>query len=449
LILRSLRWRLLLGAAAAILIALGVAWLFMTFLFERHLERRLQTEMERDGQRLAAVLSLDAAGTMTLEPAPLSDPRLQAPGSGFYWQLSTAAGSVGSRSLWDQALDRSSPADATAWRLRRAMGPFEAPVFILERTIRPDADSPPVLVQLAQDAADLTSAREEFGRELAVFLGLLWLVLSAAAWIQVTLGLRPLAGIHKDVAMLQERPTARLSAARLTEIRPLTDAINAMAEARERDVTRGRQRAADLAHGLKTPIAALEAQSRKARNAGAVDAAEGIDRVITSVRSAIEAELARSRIATAVTGPAGSTQVLPAVERLIAVLEHTEAGGQIAFTVDMPGQLYAPLHGEDLAELLGAVLENAVRYARRRVWIEGRSDPTGVRVIVKDDGPGIAADQMQRALMRGERLDQGGDGSGLGLAIARELAEATGGRVTVAAAEPVGLAITFDWPRPG
>lgn len=445
-ILRSLRWRLLLGAATAILAALAVAWLFMTLLFERHLEARLQTEMARDGQRLAAVLSFDATGAIVIASDPLSDPRLQAPGSGFYWQLSNTAGSVLSRSLWDQTLDRTSSARATEWRLRRAPGPFEEPVFILERTISPDAGKPPVLVQLAQNAADLVSARDEFGRELAAFLGVLWLVLSVAAWLQVVLGLRPLSDIPKDVATLRENPTARLPAARLTEIQPLTDAINAMAEAREHDVTRGRQRAADLAHGLKTPIAALEAQSRKARNAGAAEAADGLDRVITSVRAAIEAELARSRIATAATGPAGRARVLPTVEQLITVLEHTEAGGRIAFTVDVPGDIRAPLRAEDLAELLGAVLENAVRYARRRVWITGHEDSSGVRLTVSDDGPGIAADQRQRALVRGERLDQASSGSGLGLAIASELAEATGGRVMVADAAPEGLAITFSWP---
>ena len=51
-ITRSLHWRLLAGAMAAILLALAVAWLFMTLLFERHLERRLQAEMTRDGLRL-------------------------------------------------------------------------------------------------------------------------------------------------------------------------------------------------------------------------------------------------------------------------------------------------------------------------------------------------------------------------------------------------------------
>lgn len=445
--LGSLRWRLLLGAAAAILAALAVAWLFMTLLFERHLERRLQTEMERDGQRLAAVLALDPAGAATLASEPLSDPRLQAPGGGFYWQLTTTAGTIRSRSLWDQVLPGSPSATAENWTLRRVAGPFEEPVFVLERMIAPDADKPAVLVQLAQDAAAVTSARAEFGRELAVFLGVLWLVLSAAAWLQVALGLRPLAGIRTDLDRLRDSPTARLPAARLAEIRPLTDAINAMAEARERDVTRGRQRAADLAHGLKTPIAALEAQSRKARNAGAAEAADGLDRVISTVRSAIEAELARARIATVVGGPAGRALVHPAVERLITVLEHTDVGEKIAFTVEVPDDLHAPLRAADLTELLGAVLENAVRYASRRVWIRGTSTPSDISITIEDDGPGIAANQARRAFTRGERLDQAEAGSGLGLAIANDLAEATGGRVTTAESRGGGFAISFLWPR--
>src|SRR3546814_5704623 len=45
-------------------------------------------------------------------------------------------------------------------------------------------------------------------------------------------------------------------------VQPLIDAINALADVREADLDRARRRAADLAHGLKTPLAALAAQSR-------------------------------------------------------------------------------------------------------------------------------------------------------------------------------------------
>src|SRR3546814_4630121 len=53
-IARSLRWRLLLAAAAAILVALAIAWAFMTLLFGRHLERQLEAEMTRGALVLVA-----------------------------------------------------------------------------------------------------------------------------------------------------------------------------------------------------------------------------------------------------------------------------------------------------------------------------------------------------------------------------------------------------------
>ncbi len=189
-IARSLHWRLLSGAAAAILLALCVAWLFMTFLFERHLERRLESELTRDGLRLVAALSLAPDGTPAVDPAPM-DPRLQTPAGGYYWQASTPAGATRSRSLWDADLPAPAGAPAGDWTLRHAGGPYDEPVSILERSVAPDADGPRVLIQLAQDRAPLTDARDEFGRELALFLFALWLALSAAAWLQVRLGLRP------------------------------------------------------------------------------------------------------------------------------------------------------------------------------------------------------------------------------------------------------------------
>ena len=85
-IARSLRWRLLLGAAAAILVALLVAWSFMTVLFERHLEQRLQTELTRDALELVGDLSLAPDGRLLIEAEP-GDARLRKPAGGYYWQV--------------------------------------------------------------------------------------------------------------------------------------------------------------------------------------------------------------------------------------------------------------------------------------------------------------------------------------------------------------------------
>lgn len=443
-IARSLHWRLLSGAAAAILLALCVAWLFMTFLFERHLERRLESELTRDGLRLVAALSLAPDGTPVVDPAPM-DPRLQTPAGGYYWQASTPAGATRSRSLWDADLPAPAGAPAGDWTLRHAGGPYDEPVSILERSVAPDADGPRVLIQLAQDRAPLTDARDEFGRELALFLFALWLALSAAAWLQVRLGLRPLRRIRGDLDALRASARERLPEARLREIQPLTDAINSLADARERDLALARHRAADLAHGLKTPLSAIAAQSRRAREDGAGQAADGLDRAVAAIRRTIDAELAHARAATIRGMRGGATEVRTVVERLVNVIEHTDQGGRLAFTVDVPAGLRLAVQPEDLSEILGAVLENAALHARRQVRIAGRAGPQWTSLTIEDDGPGFAPADIGTMLARGGRLDESGSGTGLGLSIARELAEATGGTLGLSASALGGALVRFDW----
>lgn len=441
-ITHSLHWRLLAGATAAILLALCVAWLFMTLLFERHLERRLQSELTRDGLRLVAALSLTAGDVPTINPAPM-DPRLQTPGGGYYWQVSSNAGAARSRSLWDTDLSAPDDPPSNDWRLRHADGPYGETVSIVERVVRPTSRGPEVLVQLAQDRAPLTVAREEFGRELALFLLALWLVLSLAAWVQVRLGLRPLAHIRSDLSPLRASASARLPKARLNEIQPLTDAINSLADAREHDLELARHRATDLAHGLKTPLSAIAAQSRRARELGAEQAADGLERAIAAIRRTIDAELARTRAASMRGASGGSTEAHPVVERLVTVIEHTDKGGELAFTVDIPTNLEIPVQADDLSEILGAALENAARHAKRQVRIAAEVSPEWTSLAVEDDGPGFAPGTIETMLLRGARLDE--SGTGLGLSIARELTEATGGQLTLGSSMLGGALVRLEW----
>ncbi|MDT9146207.1 hypothetical protein RSW78_26640, partial [Escherichia coli] len=62
----------------------------------------------------------------------------------------------------------------------------------MARTIQENESAEPVTLIVAADRASLIDARQEFARELAIFLTLLWATLSLAAWFQVTIGLLPL-----------------------------------------------------------------------------------------------------------------------------------------------------------------------------------------------------------------------------------------------------------------
>jgi signal transduction histidine kinase len=442
---RSLRVRLLLSAAVAIFLALAAAWIVMTLLFERHIERRVEADLIREGMQLAANVAIGVEGVPVLSREP-GDVRFAEPASGMYWQVTTARGSLRSRSLWDESLPPAPAARARDWTTRSIVGPFEEELLLVERLVKPDRNGPDVLLQLGFENKSLHEARAEFGAELALFLTVLWLILSAAAWMQVVLGLRPLARVRDEVDSLKRNPRERLATAPVQEVEPLVRAINELADAREKDLARARRRAADLAHALKTPLAAISAQSRRAREEGAGEAADGLERAVHAASAAVDRELARSRAAAIRATPGeASASALPIVEAIVGVVERAEFVAHVVFEVNVPSELTVPVAAEDLLELLGALIENAGRYARRRVQIEGALSPLGRMLSVEDDGPGIDSSQMADALTRGARLDEVGCGHGLGLAIARDLAEATGAQIDLTRSALGGLKVSIVW----
>jgi len=106
---------------------------------------------------------------------------------------------------------------------------------------------------------------------------------------------------------------------------------------------------------------------------------------------------------------------------------------------------------EDAADrVLAPLVENACRYAKRRVEVVIRANGESVEYVVVDDGPGVAEDERELIFEPGRRgsagaaAANGAAGAGLGLALARRLARAVDGEVTYAAADS---AFVFQAPR--
>lgn len=443
---RSFHRRLVIGAALAILLALGVAGSGLVWLFQRHIEQREALSLEAKAKELLPGLHLDAVGRPMADGRP-SDGRFWRPAGSLYWQVSTPTGAIYSRSLWDQTLGEPGKSTGEDWTLRRADGPFGHRLIIISRLIRPDSSRRPIMVQFATDDDALVVSLQEFRLETTLALCLLWVVLVLATTVQVRLGLRPFRRVSAELDHLRRSPAARLSSDHPREIAPLVEAINALADARAADLDRARRRAADLAHSLKTPLAALSAQSRRARTEGAPNAADALDRTIAVAEAALEAELARARTAAAreVELP-DRASILKTVEGVVAVVERTDAGTALVFEIEASEAVEAPIGGSDLAEILGALIENAARYARRRVTVQAFEDPDSVLITIGDDGPGMAAGRIEDALIRGGRLDETGQGHGFGLSIAKDLTTATGGAMSFGASPLGGLEVALRWP---
>lgn len=436
---RSLRVRLLVGAACAIFAALAIAWLAMGYLFERHTLRQVEADLSARGMGIISTLTRTPEGAYTLERQP-TEPRFGAPASGLYWQVSGENVLIRSRSLWDQRLAAPTLRDPGGWTGGTMAGPFEQSVFFVAREVQPDAGGPRLVIVVAADRANVSAAREAFAQELAVFLLLLWLTLSAAAWIQVQLGLRPLEDVRAALGGLRQHASARLEERDYpAEAAPLANAINELAAARETDLDQAKKRAADLAHSLKTPLSALAAQTRRAREAGAVDAADGLERAIAAAGAAVERELARTRAAASRGAASANGRV--AVAKIVQVLERTERGAAVKFENEISETPY-PIGEDVLLELTGPLLENAARYAASKVRISG----DGRTLIIEDDGPGLSDEQAAEAMQRGKRLDESGNGHGLGLPIAHDIAQAVGAELTLSRSTLGGLKVDVVWP---
>jgi signal transduction histidine kinase len=98
------------------------------------------------------------------------------------------------------------------------------------------------------------------------------------------------------------------------------------------------------------------------------------------------------------------------------------------------------LDTDRLTLVLVNLIDNAVKHGRPGggvfVTVDA-SDRRMARVIVDDDGPGIADADSQRVFALGKRASTTADGSGIGLALVRLLVERAGGRVDVSAS-PLG-----------
>lgn len=430
----SLRFRLLAGTLAWMLATIAFAGWLLQGMFEEHLARQFRAELTTHLNQLAANLELTPDGRPTLSRA-LSDPRLERPYAGLYWQVDRmpAAGDSGkrgelrSRSLWDAEL--SVPGDQLADGERhehRVKGPKGETLRMIEQVLQP-AERPEMTLRLivAADEALLAEPVERFRGLLLAALALLAGGLAIAAIFQVHAGLRPLQRLRDELTRLREGEQASLGCDHPSEVQPLVDELNSLLQRNAEFVERARSQAGNLAHAVKTPLAVMA-------NAAADETGELAELVRAqtgAARAQIDHHLARARVAAAAQGQGQRCAVGPVIEGLIRAMKRIHAERNLDFSLAAEGNPQFRGEAQDLQEMLGNLLDNAGKWAADRIEISCGSDGETLRIDIDDDGPGIAAADRETLLQRGRRGDERVPGSGLGLAIVDELAGLYGGRL--------------------
>lgn len=443
---QSIRLRLLLGGAVALLLALLLATWGLAVSFNRHAQHVAAEDLE---DRLAHLASLvergDDGGPLIAQPP--RDAFYQRPYSGDYWQVEMGGQRLRSRSLWDYELPLPEPDPAVATWAGNLPGPSGEPLLVLARQLRhvSDRDEVPLRIAVATSRADLDLAQRDFLNDLLPFTALLGGVLILGGMVAVTAGLRPLTSLSARVRRLADGGEHRIGAEVPAEVLPLAREIDSLLDARDAELERARLRAGDLAHGLKTPLQALLGEAAHLREDGFDERAQGIEEIVWAMRGHVDRELARARRAAGQGG--GQSEPIAVARAVVAVLQRTPHGQQLDFVIEGPEDLRVDLESGELTELLGALAENAARHARTRVVIRAARRGDRVLASVSDDAPGAPDAMLESLSGRGVRLDQSADSTGMGLAIAFDICAAAHGTLRLRNLDP-GFLAEIELPAP-
>ncbi|MCM2289916.1 MAG: sensor histidine kinase [Sulfuritalea sp.] len=456
----SLRLRLLAGTLFWIAASILVAGWGLGSLFRQHVASQFHAELTTHLDQLTAQLALDAQGRPSLA-LPLSDPRLSRPYSGYYWQIDVlgdtggkpaAAGLLRSRSLWDHvlAVPPDTLADGEIHR-HRVPGPEGRMLGMVERSVRIDdaADGKPRRMRL------IAAADERFMAEpVARFSGTLWLALGAlgiglviAALVQVFVGLAPLRSVRAALGKVRSGDTQKLEGAFPREIEPLIEEFNTVLAQNAAVVERARTHAGNLAHALKTPLSVLANAANAGDDAAHPELARLVVEQVAIAQKQVDYHLARAQAAATSRVPGARTPLHAVVEGLVRAMRRIHAEREIEIVIrPFPESLSFRGEAQDLQEMLGNLLDNACKWASRKVELDARSEGPQLIVTIDDDGSGLAAERRDAVMHRGVRADQQVPGSGLGLAIVDDLARLYGGQVHLGDSPAGGLRAELTLP---
>lgn len=388
-------------------------------------------------------------GTKLLPPETLPDPEFNRPGSGLYAVVVGDSDTL----RWESpsALGRELAFDT---RLSPGETRFEGPidnsvgrVFVLSQGVSWEVDERrPVnlTVHVAQSDQPFLRQITAYRRTLARWLGALAIVLLLLQIALLRWGLSPLRKMVRDVDNVMNGNADRLPGQYPAELAPLTASLNELIDFGREQLDRYRNTMSDLAHSLKTPLAVL--RSEIDGDAGYQSLRRSVSEQSQRMHDIVSYQLSR---ATASRHQVFSTPLVieTAAEGIVASLEKVYAAKRVLceFEID-PDARFFGAQG-DLMELLGNLLENAFKWANRRVLLTAhvvrtpRMRRAGLELRVEDDGPGIPPEKVEHLLQRGVRGDERVQGHGIGLAIVQDIVKGYRGTLTVHRSDALGGAL--------
>lgn len=433
---RSLAFRVIAFSTVWAVVALIVIYTVITTLYRQSSERGFESLLSAHLFNLIGSVGVSEAGALTGGP-DLGDLRFSEPHSGWYWAVEPVSQGLsgGLRSLsMTEAISSPTiaevPFNSSFQRNYRTEGIAGEEIEVLESEFVLDAKNRIARFRVMGNRTELEDEIGIFDRRLLTYLSLFGIGMISINAIAILMGLRPLGRVREALAMVREGTAQRLGGKFPAEIEPLANETNALIDNNRRIVERSRTQVGNLAHSLKTPLAVLVNEGRAL---GGVKGKLIADQAM-AMQGQVEHYLQRARVAAQRDSVVYRTPVSPVLQRMVRVMAKLNPNTGLSLVLP-PAEIVFGGEREDLEEVVGNLLENAMKWAgsEARVSLLPPATASGAAgefsIVIEDDGPGIPEEKAREALKRGKRLDETKPGTGLGLAIVGDLVNEYGGKL--------------------
>jgi signal transduction histidine kinase len=244
------------------------------------------------------------------------------------------------------------------------------------------------------------------------------------------------------------------------ELGELAQAFNKMSSELSRSVNARRQMTADIAHELRTPLSLILGHAEAVHD-GVLPASRENFEIVREEAARLEHLVNDLRILSL--ADAGELSIsLQTVEPqrllqdLASTYQYQAQRKNVSLELDVPSPLPdIEVDPGRMTQVLTNILDNALRHTPEggTIMLSAREVNSQVELAIRDSGPGLKKDDLDRIFDRFYRTDASrqrdgalASGSGLGLAIARSIVQAQGGQISAESEEGKGLKVLITLP---
>ena len=444
----SLSARLLVSVSVLLLFFFGITIIVLDVAFRKAGEQAQEDILDGHLMALLAAAEPTDDGVLGMPP-DMPEPRFGNIGSGLYAEIRRDDGFAiwRSRSAIGFEIPFGVTPEGGAQEFREEALTDGTPILTLGLAVQwefPDGELRPFVFKVAESLDSFNAQLAKFRRQLFGWFAVVALFMLLSISIMMRRLLRPLRQVETEIGDIEDGTRTALSEQYPTELLGVARNMNLLIDSERARSDRYRVTLDNLAHSLKTPLAAIRALlNDREKPEFETRANEQIDRMDEIVRYQL-----RKPAASAADSPVlAKIEVATELNRLVDGLRkvHHDKGPDIVVEIDDRVRFRGDTG--DFLELAGNLIDNACKWCDSTVRVTASiGDATRLILTVADDGPGIPGDAAEVLLQRGTRLDESTPGHGIGLAIVKDIAHSYGGELTIGKSDLGGAEITVSIP---